>query len=287
MSVRSINNLLHELNNRFSALSDSPSLDAQVLLAHLIHQPRTWVLAHPEFELSVDECHALKCAVEKIESGTPLPYIIGTWEFYNRKFYINPDVLIPRPETELLVEKALDWIAIRLSNKPNENLLVADIGCGSGCIAISLAIAHHDLHGFASDVSYSALRVALKNTTYHSVTSRIQLLQCDLLPPIFKPFDLICANLPYIPTQTLAQLKIYQKEPTQALDGGLDGLDFIKQLIFKSPKRLATDGLMLLEIGATQGESVKQLARVAFPDASIELYQDLSGHDRLISIQQG
>ncbi len=287
MSVRSINNLLQMLDRSFSTVSDSPGLDAQVLLAHLIHQPRAWILAHTEYGLSTAEYEALQHAIVKIESGMPLPYILGTWEFYGRKFCITPDVLIPRPETELLVEKASQWISNRTSKNPDENPLAADIGCGSGCIAVSLVLEHPNLHMLVSDITFPALKVTLQNAIFHSVTSRIHLLQCDLLPPISKPFDLICANLPYIPTQILAQLKIYQKEPTQALDGGLDGLNLIKRLIFENPIRLAPDGLMLLEIDANQGKSVKHLAQLAFPEASVDLYQDLSGHDRLISIQQG
>jgi release factor glutamine methyltransferase len=287
MGAQTINNSLQLLNRSFSALSDSPNLDAQVLLAHLIHRPRAWVLAHTEYELSTAEYDALTSAVSEVESGIPLPYIIGSWEFYGRKFFITPDVLIPRPETELLVEKASQWIANRLSKKPDENLLAADIGCGSGCIAISLLMDHPKLHVFAGDISFSALNVASRNAIIHSVNSRIHLMQCDLFPPISKKINLICANLPYIPTQTLAQLKIYQKEPTQALDGGVDGLDFIERLIFESPKHLASDGLMLLEIGSIQGSSVKHLMQTAFPGGAVELFQDLSGYDRLISVRQG
>jgi release factor glutamine methyltransferase len=287
MNPITIGRLIDILSRRFSSLSESPSLDAQVLIAHIVHRSRAWVLAHTEYELSPPECEALEKASSKAENGMPLPYVLGSWEFYGRKFYVTPAVLIPRPETELLVEKALDWVDNYDKEKSNENLLVADIGCGSGCIGISLAMAHPHLQVLASDISCNVLSVAQRNAIFHSVISQLHLVQCNLIPAISKRFHLICANLPYIPTQILAQLKVYQKEPTQALDGGLDGLDFIKQLLYASPKYLAPDGLMLLEIGAMQGESVKYLAQAAFPNAVIDLYCDLAGYDRLIAIQQG
>ncbi len=287
MSANTIGKSLEVISRRFSALSDTPLLDAQVLVAHVINQPRTWVLAHPENELSSADTEALSIALAKIENGTPLPYILGSWEFFGRKFFITPDVLIPRPETELLVEKALVWLGERLNSTSNKKLLSVDIGCGSGCIGISLAIYHPNLHVTASDISFAALSVASQNAIIHRVMSQLHFVQCDLIPPTYQKFDLICANLPYIPTSLLSQLKVFKKEPTHALDGGIDGLEIIKRLLSAAPQHLASEGLMLLEIDSTQGDSAKKIAHTAFPNAAIELFQDLSGHDRLISIQQG
>ncbi len=257
-----------------------------MLLAHIINQSRPWVLAHLEYELSTTEYDNLLNAITKVENGVPLPYILGYWEFFGRKFFLTSDVLIPRPETELMVEKALQWIENRHNNQ-KDKILAADIGCGCGCIGISLAIDHPLLNVLATDISFDALKVAYKNSIFHSVSSNFHPIQCNLLPPTSEKFDLICANLPYIPTQTLVQLKVYQKEPTLALDGGEEGLNVIHNLLSIAPINLTPGGLLLLEIESSQGVSAIQIAKNNFPDANVELYKDLAGHDRLISIQQG
>ena len=171
----------------------------------------------------------------RLESGQPLPYVLGAWEFYGLTFELTPDVLIPRPETELLVEQALEWLADRPAP-----LLAADVGTGSGCIAISLAVHAPQLRLLASDLSWPALQVARSNLARHRVEGQISLLQCDLLPPLSLPFDLLVANLPYIPSPVLPGLKLSLSEPPLALDGGLDGLDFIRRSAARGGSRPAT-----------------------------------------------
>ena len=250
-----------------------------MLLGHVLGRTRTWVLTHPEAHLSSDQEHALRDALTRLEAGEPLAYILGHWEFYGLDFFITPDTLIPRPETELLVEQALSWSRTR-----TKRLRAADIGTGSGCIAISLALTASNIHILGCDISLAALQVAKANTNRHRVSGKVDFVQCDLLPPVKVQFDLICANLPYIPTETLHSLKVYQREPALALDGGEDGLVQIRRLLNEAETMLAPGGLLLLEIEASSGAAVHSLAREAFPKADVLVLPDLAGRDRLISV---
>jgi release factor glutamine methyltransferase len=275
-----------DLTNRLALLSDTPGLDASVLLAHILNKPRTWVMAHPELSLTPEQQEQLDNSLARFENGEPFPYILGHWEFFGLDFDVSPDVLIPRPETELLVEKAIAW----LQESPVRKT-VADIGTGSGAIAVSIAANILDAHILASDISHAAIEVARKNAQKYHVAERIDFIQCDILPPPSEPFpaeshfDLICANLPYIPTEKLQGLPIYGREPTIALDGGLDGLDIFRRLMQIAPNWLAPDGLLLLEIEATRGRQALSLANDMFPRAETHLQQDLTGRDRLLEIQ--
>ncbi len=253
-----------------------------MLLAHVLDKPRAWILAHPEASLTSEQQQRLEQATERLQSGEPLPYILGHWEFFGLDFIVAPAVLIPRPETELLVEHALDWLRSHPAAR-----LAADIGTGSGCIAIGLAAHCPHLHVLATDLSTSALEIARQNALKHSLAERIDLIQADLIDPSIverSRVDLIVANLPYIPTETLPKLAVYQKEPTLALDGGVDGLDLVRRLLKQAPACLAPGGLMLLEIEHRQGPSVKELAQAAFPHARVAVLQDLAGHDRVVRI---
>jgi len=274
-----ISDLLPELRSRLTPVSQTPLLDAQVLLGHVLGRTRTWVLAHPEAHLSSVQEHTLRDALTLLETGQPLPYVLGHWEFYGLDFFITPDTLIPRPETELLVEQALSWSRTR-----SKRLRAADIGTGSGCIAISLALTASNVHVLGCDLSMPALLVAKANAHRHGVSGNVDFVQCDLLTPVRSQFDLICANLPYIPTETLHSLKVYQREPELALDGGEDGLAHIQRLINGAKAALAPGSLLLLEIEASSGAAFISLARQAFPKADVQVLPDLAGCDRLVSV---
>lgn len=278
-----LGNILQEASAQIK--SDWPELDAQLIIADALDKPRTWILAHPETLLTAPQLDSVKQAVSRLEAGTPLPYILGHWEFFGLDFDITPDVLIPRPETELLVEGAITW----LQSSP-EKKTVADIGTGSGCIAVSLAVHVPELKVAATDISPKALAIAHRNARKFHVEHQIEFAECDLLPSSSinlrsSSFDLICANLPYIPTKTLRGLSIYGREPTLALDGGADGLGLVRRLLGLAPKWLAPGGRMLLEIEATLGTSALSLAYDVFSEAEIHLHQDLTGRDRLLEIQ--
>lgn len=277
--------LLSDIADRLAPLSDTAFLDASVLLAHVLEKPRSWVLAHPEVTLTGEQQTQLNAALSRLENGEPFPYILGHWEFFGLDFDITPDVLIPRPETELLVEKAIAW----LQEAPVRRT-VADVGTGSGAIAVSIAANLPDVHILATDISLPALKVARQNASKFNVESRVEFVQCDLLPAhpgtmgTEQRLDLICANLPYIPTSTLHGLPIYGREPTLALDGGESGLDLFQRLMKLAPGWLAPNALILLEIEATRGVQALSLAYDLFSEAEIHLHRDLTGHDRLLEI---
>jgi release factor glutamine methyltransferase len=267
---------------RISLTSYSPALDAEVLLAHTIGETRSWLLAHLELRPSPEHLASFEAGIEKLAEGAPLPYVLGHWEFYGLDFEVTPDVLIPRPETEFLVDKALEW----LKHHPGSRRAI-DVGTGSGCIAATLASRTPDLQLVATDVSTPALAVAKRNAVKLGVAEKINFIECDLFPTTTQQpgFDLIVGNLPYIPTQTVKSLKIYGKEPIIALDGGEDGLDLIRRLLTLSRHHIIRGGLILLEIEANQGIAALSLAYDMATHATIHLYQDLAGHDRLLEIQ--
>jgi release factor glutamine methyltransferase len=279
--------LLWDITIHLAQTSDTPALDASVLLAHVLHKPRTWVMAHPEVTLTTQQKKQLDDSLARLERGEPFPYVLGHWEFFGMDFDVTPEILIPRPETELLVEKAIAW----LQESPIRRT-VADIGTGSGVIAISIATHVPDAYVLATDISGAALGVARKNAIKFDVIHRIDFLQCDLLPyyidplPTDRHFDLICANLPYIPTETLRNLPVYGREPTLALDGGSDGMEAIRRLLDIVPGWLAPHGMLLLEIEATRGLQALHIASDMFSEATIHLHQDLAGQDRLLEIVQ-
>ncbi len=277
--------LLSEVTGRLALISDTPALDASVLIADILNKPRTWVMAHPECTLSIEQQNRLDETLRRLENREPFPYVLGHWEFFGLDFDITPDVLIPRPETELLVEKAISWLQASPARRT-----VADVGTGSGAIAVSLAVHVRQASILATDISQKALDVAKTNARKHQVQHQIEFFHGDLLPPKPELFskewhlDLLCANLPYIPTQTLYTLPVYGHEPTLALDGGTDGLDPIRRLLRLAPEWLTPHGLILLEIEATRGSPALDLAHNLFPKAETRLHQDLTGKDRLLEI---
>jgi release factor glutamine methyltransferase len=284
-----VSSALLEIADHLRGLTDTPELDAQVLLAHILDTSRTGLVAHPETLLTAPQADSVRGALSRLEAGEPLPYLLGRWDFFGRQFEITPDVLIPRPETELLVERALTWL--QEHRDTFAPLRAADVGTGSGCIAVSLAAQTPNLRVLATDLSRAALNVAHRNAIRFGVHSRVDFIQCDLLPhhpnllPAVSHFDVICANLPYIPTAALEQLPIYNHEPTLALNGGPDGLDTIRRLLTIAPQWLAPGGLLLIEIESSQGMAAFSLAFDSFHEARIRLVKDLAGNDRLIQVE--
>jgi release factor glutamine methyltransferase len=278
--------LLSDITDRLASLSDTPALDASVLIAHIIHKARTWVMAHPEVRLTSEQQKQLDYSLIRLEAGESFPYVLGHWEFFGLDFDITPDVLIPRPETELLVERAIAW----LRESPVRRT-IADVGTGSGAIAVSIAVNVPDATILATDISREALDIAKKNAEKFGLAHRIDFVQCDLLPPkpgffpMERSLDLICANLPYIPRDALRKLPVYGREPTLALDGGEDGLELIRRLLHTGPEWLTPNGMMLLEIEATRGTQALNLAGDLFPQATVYVHQDLAGQDRLLEIK--
>jgi release factor glutamine methyltransferase len=256
-------------------------LDAEVLLAYVLGMPRAQLHAHLQGQLSSTELTSYRQLIERRARREPVAYTVGHKEFYGLDFFVDNRVLIPRPETELLVE-----LAIRMAQTRSLRL-VADIGTGSGAIAISLAVHLPAALVYATDASSGALEVAARNCRCHCVEERVCLLRGHLLEPLPEPVDLIAANLPYVSEAELAQLppEISRYEPREALEGGPDGLDHIRRLLAQAGGYLKPEGVVLLEIGAAQGPAVVALAEHHFPVLRVEIMQDYAGLDRIVMVR--
>lgn len=253
------------------------------LLSHHLNTDRAWLLAHPEAEISSSIQSQLEDDISQIKDGMPLPYILGFRDFYGHRFRVTPHTLIPRPETEIMVELALEW----LKKQPGWRYCrYIDVGTGSGCIPISILSAIPDLSACATDLSYQALQIARDNSKQLSDSQKIDFICADLLNFSGQRWNLVTANLPYIPSEKLKTLPVAQYEPISALDGGADGLDLIRKLLCNLQSTLAFPGLALFEIEIDQSNEVRKFAEKIFPNGKIELIKDLAGIDRILQIEQ-
>lgn len=277
-----IKEAVHQASKTLVAHSiEDASLEAELLLMHILGLDRAKLYARLGEGLSADDAQALAQVVKRRLSHEPTAYIIGHREFFGHDFHVAPGVLIPRPESELLVEQALDFVKGRFSDG---DPIIAEIGTGSGAIAISLALILPKAWVYATDVSPCALEIARVNCQKHGVQGRVHLLEGDLLEPLPEPADIIIANLPYIKDEDWSKLsaEIRMYEPVVALAGGRDGLDKVRQLLGKVREKLRSGGLILLEVGPGQGQAAASLAESLFPGARIELAPDLGGRDRVL-----
>jgi release factor glutamine methyltransferase len=277
----SVQQALWEAIRRLKAAGvDSPRLDGEVLLGHLLGVSRAALLTHPERSLSPSEEETYYELIRRRARREPLPYLTGHCEFYGLDFLVNPHVLIPRPETELLVEEALIFA------RALPGLALADVGAGSGAVAVALAVHLPGAIIYAIDISREALAMTGENARRHGVEERIRLLAGDLLDPLPRPVHLIAANPPYLSAADLeaAPPEVSRYEPRVALDGGVDGLGTIRRLLERAGKALLPSGALFVEIGATQGTAVCELARRNFPGASVRLRRDYAGQDRLLVV---
>ena len=272
--------LRKQLQEDLSLHSESPYLDSIVLLSFITGFTKSQVLANPDPSLTRQQKSQLDQALSLIRDGTPLPYVIGEWEFFQYTFKINSDVLIPRPETEGLVQLALTWL-----NEHPQQRTCLEIGTGCGCIAVSLAKKVPDLKIIATDISSGALQVARENARRHQVDGQIQFQERDLLTGMDEKVDLIVANLPYIPTGKLRSLPVFNQEPVLALDGGSDGLLYITKVLKNARRHMRPNGGIFLELDEECGAAALALAREVWPGMTLQLRQDLAGQDRYLSIQ--
>ena len=259
---------------------ERPGLEAQVLLSNLTGISQAGLLAHPEKTVDPGLVAQLDQLLERLAAGEPLPYLIGHWQFYGLDFEVTPDVLIPRPETELLVDQAMEWL-----NRHPRRHNMADVGTGSGCIAASLLVHKPGLRVLAVDRSYRALRVAERNFRRLGVRERVRLACGDLLSLTRGQFSLVTANLPYIPTPVLTGLEVARHEPYLALDGGPGGLELITRLLADADRWLAAESLLLLEIEAGHADTAPRVVRHYFPQADITLLHDLNGKARVVRVE--
>jgi release factor glutamine methyltransferase len=259
--------------------SFSPVLDARLLLEHVLQVGHSYLIAHGDERISKQQEQVYRSLLIRAEQREPIPYIIGKTTFYGLEFDVNPAVLIPRPETEQLVEEALKWLGRR------KNIRAVDVGTGSGCIAVALAQVVPPANITAVDISNAALAAAKQNAAKHGLQD-ISFVQGDLLRSLDGPFDLIVANLPYVADDewTLVDESVKLYEPRLALSGGERGLELIDTLLRQAVSKLNAGGALFLEIGWQQGPATVNLAAESFPGANVDVISDFAGHDRIIRI---
>ncbi len=252
------------------------------MVMNLMGMARHDIYAQQEAEFGPQLEPGLAAMVERRLAREPLAYIIGYREFYGINLLVTPNVLIPRPETETVVEHAL---FMALMGMETTDLVIADVGTGCGAVAVNLAIHLPAARIYALDCADAVLDVAAYNIRAHNVADRVRLGKGDLLEPLPEPVDLIAANLPYVPTERIATLQPEVRwEPREALDGGPDGLALVRRLIAQAPGRLKEGGTVLLELDPEQVPAVRELVRERFPNAAVSVEQDLSRRDRVFVI---
>ena len=285
-----------------AAGSDTPRLDAELLLAHAIGVDRTAVIAHGEAPVGADATATYESLIARRETGEPVAYLRGIKEFHGIALTVDARALIPRPETELLVDTAIATVMTALTSGVDRSgvLRVADVGTGSGAISVALAVALRqrrvppdDLDIVATDVSEGALDLARENAVAHGVGDRLRFVASDLLPPDARSssFDIVLANLPYVRAEELdasaGEPVSTTFEPRLALDGGPDGLAVVGRLLDQLEWALAADGTALLEIGGDQGVAAPALVTERLPGWDRDVIPDLAGLPRVLRVRRG
>jgi len=258
----------------------TPRLDAEILLAHVLGMDRLHLYLNLERPLEKDEVDAYRQLIGRRGKRVPVAYLTGKKEFYGREFEVNESVLIPRPETEILIDQAVSV----LKTMPSPRIL--DMCTGSGVIAITLAHLVPQAHVLAVDISSEALAIAKRNADRLGVGDQLSFLQSDMFTSLpQQQFDLVCANPPYIPSDDWENLDQEVKlEPKIALDGGQDGLDYYRIIIAKAPLYLTVGGTLIMEIGWNQGQAVTALAQ-ARGFVNCRIVPDYAGKDRVVVMQ--
>jgi len=276
-----------------TAGSETPRLDAELLLGYSVGVDRTAIVAHHDAPVGADAAARYAASIERRAAGEPVAYIRGIKEFHGLAFVVDRRALIPRPETEALVDIAQDEVMRRLTASDRAAdapaIRIADIGTGSGAVAIALIAslrrrrAHEEVRVLATDVSVDALDLARENAVGHAVADQLRFMEADLLPPVVAdPFTIILANLPYVRSDAMAVLPVATSfEPPLALDGGPDGLRVIARLLERLPEALTTDGAVYLEIGADQGVAILELVEAVLPGWTCVVRPDLAGLPRV------
>jgi release factor glutamine methyltransferase len=272
---------LRRTRSALESVTDEAPLEAQLLVEKAAGVSRSALLTHPERELTAEQSAALAELTARRSQGTPLPYILGEWGFYGHMFRVNPAVLIPRPETEMLVEEASAWL-----KRHPEIRMGYDIGTGSGCIAVSLLLDRPDLRMTAVDRSREALKTAVTNARNLGCGERFFPVLGDLASALRGGSALICANLPYIPSETCEDLEAARFEPLSALDGGADGFELYRRLFADLAPRMKPGSLLLCEIEYRQEQLAADTAAAYFPNADIRVMRDLAGQPRLLRIEE-
>lgn len=256
-------------------------LEARMLLEHVTGQSRSWMLAHPDAAIEQSAAQELGRLIDRRTDGEPMAYLLRRREFYGLNFYVDPRVLVPRPETEIIVTEALKVAADHLTP-----IHIVDVGTGSGAIALALATHLPRARVTAVDISRDALDVAALNALRLGVADRVELVQGDVLSWLAQPVDLIVANLPYIPTDSMVKLfpEVRDYEPHLALDGGSGGIELNNRLLHEISRLLMPGGHLLMECEPHQMESLNVLTRTLMPGAEIDFLLDGFGHARVFQV---
>ncbi len=264
---------------------DDPEIEAEVLLRHVLQLDWTYLFLRLPDELTDEQSDEYQRLIARRVAHTPTAYLTERREFYSMSFAVGPGVLIPRPETEHVVEAVLAIGREMLCRQ--ERVTLVDVGTGSGAIALTVAKHLPALRVLASDLSPAAVAIAALNAKRLRLAGRVTFLQGDLLSAVDEPVDIIAANLPYIPTSVWTALppEIRDHEPRTALDGGDDGLRIIDRLLSSAPRHLAPGGAIILEIAYDQAQSLGDLVTERLPGATIEIRKDLAGHDRVAVVR--
>jgi len=264
--------------------SDEASLEAELLLMEATGLDRVHLYQRLDEEVAPEEAAVFQRYLERRLAHEPVPYIVGHKEFFGLEFEVAPCALIPRPETETLVE-----LVIAYARGRGGPLTIADIGTGTGIIAVAVAWALPEARVIATDIAEESLALARRNAERHGVAGRMTFAQGDLLDALSEPVDVIAANLPYVKTADWEALppEIREYEPRSGLDGGPDGLRLIERLLAEAPRWLRQRGALFEEIGDTQGPAAAEMARRYFPDAEVRVERDLAGRDRVLVVRTG
>ena len=261
-------------------------IEAQVLLRNALGIDRATFHAYPDHVLSDEDAKAFERKIERRIEGEPLSYITGQREFYGLDFVVTPDVLVPRQETESLVEAVLDYA--RRRGRDASELTIADIGTGSGAIAIAVASHLPNVTVYATDVSRGALRVADENVRRHGLEGRVHLRHGDLFEGLDGPVDVVVSNPPYLSDDEAADLPAdVQREPSVALIAGTDGMDVLQRLIVGAREYVKPGGLLAMEIDPRRLEAVESLVRKTFASGEIAVFKDHAGLDRMVTVGVG
>ena len=278
-----ISQLLSWTQNQLRFSADDYSVEAEILIKHALKIDKVLLYSSLNASTNEGDFQALNALVNRRVSGEPISYITGYREFYGLELMVSPAVLVPRQETESLVEKAIEFLQ---NNNTNGIRTIVDVGTGSGAIAIAISSQLPLAKIYATDKYSSALAVARTNVKRQRARPNIQLIQCDLLIGLREKFDMIVSNLPYIPTNDIPQLPLeVQAEPIQALDGGSDGLALIARLIEQAPQYLKSHGYLCIEVSPQQVPDILSMAHSSMPDCTTEIIKDLYGSARIVAIK--
>ncbi len=285
MEVWTIQKLLNSTTEQLAQSGiDAPRLSAELLLSYVLGLKRIELYTQFDKVVSKEQLGRLRELVERASRDEPIAYIVGKTEFYSLELEVAPECMIPRPETELLVERAVEFLRIRSGKQ-----LVCDLCTGSGCVAVAIAKNYAGAEITATDISDAALRVAARNVEKHGLNDRVKLLCGDLFEPIVPEldaggFDLIVCNPPYVSSEEFERLgkNVRDYEPKSALFGGDDGLDICRRVIEKADGFLKADAALMLEVGYSQGPAVRQLLAEKGCFGQIAIEKDFQGNDRIL-----